>query len=142
MSLDRFRMPLATAATTDTVAAAARVMRDRRVGSLVVLRDGHPVGIVTDRDLVLRVLAPGLDPKSQRLEDLVTYDPVTVSVNDGIETAAYRMREHGVRRLPIVDERGTAVGIVTADDLLVLLGREIAAICEGIENRSDATDSR
>jgi CBS domain-containing protein len=142
MSLDRFRMPLATVATTDTVAVAARIMRDRRVGSLVVLREGHPLGIVTDRDLVLRVLAPGLDPQSLRLEDLVTYDPITVSVHEGIETAAYRMREHGVRRLPVVDERGVVVGIVTADDLLVLLGREIAAICEGIENRSDATDSR
>jgi CBS domain-containing protein len=142
MSLDRFRMPLASAATTDTVETAARVMRDRGVGSLVVLRDGHPIGIVTDRDLVLRVLAQGRAPASVRLEEVVTYDPITVSVNEGIETAVERMRVHGVRRLPVVDERGDAVGIVTADDLLVLLGAEIAAICEGIENRSDAMESR
>jgi CBS domain-containing protein len=135
-------MPLATAATTDTVETAACIMRDRGVGSLVVLRDGHPRGIVTDRDLVLRVLAQGRHPGSVRLEEVVTYDPITVSVHDGIETAVERMRLHGVRRLPVVDERGDAVGIVTADDLLVLLGAEIAAICEGIENRSDATESR
>ena len=52
------------------------------------------------------------------------------------------MRRHGVRRLPVVDDEGVAVGIVTADDLLVLLGGEIAAVCEGIENRADAEDSR
>ena len=52
------------------------------------------------------------------------------------------MRRHGVRRLPVVDEDGMAVGIVTADDLLVLLGGEIAGVCEGIENRADAEDSR
>jgi CBS domain-containing protein len=128
--------------TKDTVEVAAGVMRDGGVGSLVVLRECHPVGILTDRDLVLRVLAEGLDPKSARVGDVVTYDPITVSLDDGIETAVELMRRHGVRRLPVVDPKGNAVGIVTADDLLVLLGGEIAAICEGIENRSDATESR
>jgi CBS domain-containing protein len=142
MSLDRFKGPLATATAGDTVETAARTMRDLGVGSLVVLREGRPLGIVTDRDLVVRVLAEGRDSRSACVEDFVTYDPITVSVREGIETAVERMRCHGVRRLPLVDERGEAVGIVTADDLLVLLGGEIAAICEGIENRSDATESR
>jgi CBS domain-containing protein len=142
MSLERFRTPVATADAEDTVQAAARTMRDRRVGALVVLRERRPVGIVTDRDLVLRVLAEGHAATSARVGEFVTYDPITVTVLDGIETAVERMRRHGVRRLPLVDERGEAVGIVTADDLLVLLGGEIAAICEGIENRTDATESR
>ncbi len=142
MSLERFQTRLATGLLSDTVETAARTMRDRGVGSLVVVREGQPLGIVTDRDLVLRVLAEGLDPRSVRLADVVTYDPVTVATTDGIETAVARMRAHGVRRLPLVDERGQAVGIVTSDDLLVLLGGEMAALCEGIENRSDATESR
>jgi CBS domain-containing protein len=130
------------AEASDSVQVAARTMRDRRVGALVVLRNRRPVGIVTDRDLVLRVLAEGYDATSVRVERFVTCDPITVSLYDGIDTAAERMRRHGVRRLPLVDDRGEAVGIVTADDLLVLLGAEIAAICEGIENRTDATESR
>jgi CBS domain-containing protein len=142
MSLDRYKTQLVTTAIHDTVQAAARTMRDYGVGCLVVLQDGHPIGLLTDRDLVLRVLAAGTDPSSLHVSDVVTYAPITVSVQDGIETAVERMRVHGVRRLPLVDERGEAVGIVTADDLLVLLGAEIAAVCEGIENRSDATDSR
>jgi CBS domain-containing protein len=142
MSLARFARPLATVASTDTVEVAAGTMRDRGVGSLLVVRDGRPQAIVTDRDLVLRVLAEGIDPGSARVGEFATYDPITVSLHEGIETAVERMRRHGVRRLPIVDDQGNAVGIVTADDLLVLLGAEIAGICEGIENHSDATESR
>ena len=142
MSLDRFKAPLATVGTADTVEAAARVMRDRGVGCLVVTRDRHPIGIVTDRDLVVRVMAEGIDPAQARVGDFVTFDPITASLDEGIETVVQRMRKHGVRRVPIVDASGEAVGIVTADDLLVLLGGEIAAVCEGIENRSDATDAR
>jgi len=126
----------------DTVETAARAMRDNRVGCLIVVREGHPIGIVTDRDLVNRVLAEGHDPTSARLHDFVTFDPLTVSVHDGIETVAARMRQHGVRRLPVVDDDGKAVGIVTSDDLLVLLGREMGAICEGIDNRCDSNESR
>jgi CBS domain-containing protein len=142
MALDRFKRLVITIAENDTVEAAARAMRDHGVGSLLVTHDGRPAGIVTDRDIVLRVIAEGRDPTRSRVGDFVTYDPITVSLHDGIETAAHRMRTHGVRRLPLVDERGTAVGIVTADDLLVLLGSEMAGVCEGIENRSDAADSR
>jgi CBS domain-containing protein len=142
MSLDRFRAPLATVGTGDTVEAAARAMRDHGVGCLVVTRDRHPIGIVTDRDLVVRVMAEGIDPAQARVGEFVTFDPITASLDEGIETVVQRMRKHGVRRVPIVDQSGEAVGIVTADDLLVLLGGEIAAVCEGIENRSDATDAR
>jgi CBS domain-containing protein len=117
-------------------------MRDRKVGCLLVTHDGHPIGIITDRDLVVRVIAEGRDATSARIADFVSYDPVTVSVDEGIESAASRMREHGIRRLPLVDEDGKAVGIVTADDLLVLLGREVAAVCAGIEDPSDSTESR
>jgi CBS domain-containing protein len=142
MTLARFKAPLATVAVDDTVETAARAMRDRHVGCLLVTRHGVPAGIVTDRDLVVRVVAEGRDPSKALVGQFVTYDPITLSVHDGIETAVQRMRQHGVRRLPIVEDDGVAVGIVTADDLLVLLGGEIAAVCEGIENRADAEDTR
>ena len=142
MSLGRFKCPLVTVHAEDTVQAAARLMRDRRVGSLILLRSGRPIGIVTDRDLLVRVVAAGEDPTKAKVGDFATYDPITVTTSEGIETAVSRMRRHGVRRLPLVDEAGLGVGIVTADDLLALLGGEISGICEGIENPSDAEDSR
>jgi CBS domain-containing protein len=142
MSLARFKSPLATVGAEDTVEKAAQLMRERRVGCLVVTRSGRPLGLVTDRDIVIRVVAEGRDARTDKVGDFATYDPITVSVHEGIETVVARMRRHGVRRLPVVDEDGMAVGIVTADDLLVLLGGEIAGVCEGIENRADAEDSR
>ncbi len=142
MSLDRFRCTLVTIRAEDTVEAAARLMRDRRVGSLLLVRAGRPIGIVTDRDLVIRALAEGRDGVRTTVGDVATYDPITVSVGDGIETAVFLMRKHGIRRLPLVDEAGLGIGIVTADDLLVLFGGEIAGLGEGLENRTDSEDSR
>jgi CBS domain-containing protein len=140
MSLERFERPLATADAADSVKRVACTMRDQGVGCLVVTKNGHPLGIVTDRDLVVRVLAEGGDG-SAPVGEFATFGPLTVTVHDTVETAAARMRTHGVRRLPIVDDNGRAVGIVTSDDLLVMLGRSLADVCEGIENRSDATES-
>jgi CBS domain-containing protein len=142
MTLARFATRLATATMEDSVQDAARTMRDRRVGCLVITLGGRPAGIVTDRDLVVRVMAEGRDPSTTRIRDFVTYDPITVSVHDGIETAVERMRRHGARRLPLVNEEGVAVGIVTTDDLFVLLGGQIATLSEGIAESADADDSR
>jgi CBS domain-containing protein len=141
MSLSQFRRPLATADVRDSVEQAAGIMRDRGVGCLVVTEKDRPVGIVTDRDLVIRVLAQGLGA-SGPIGEYTTYAPLTVSIHDNVETAATCMRTHGIRRIPIVDDEGKAVGIVTADDLLMLLGRGLADVCEGIENRADATESQ
>src|SRR5208337_4214514 len=104
MSLARFTCPVAALNADDTVEAAARTMRDRKVGSLLLLRAGHPVGIVTDRDLAIRVMAEGRDASKEKVGDFVTYDPITIAVHEGIETAVALMRRHGVRRLPLVDQ--------------------------------------
>jgi CBS domain-containing protein len=140
-TLAQFQRPLAVVDAGDTLEQAARAMRDRSVGCLLVTRASKPLGIITDRDLVIRGLAEGADPRTP-VGDLATYGPVTLSVHDRIETAASCMRTHGIRRLPIVDDGGRAVGIVTADDLLVLLGRSLADVCEGIENPSESNESR
>ncbi len=140
--LHRFLRPVVTAGLDERVGDVARTMRERRVGCVVVTRDRHPVGIVTDRDLALRVLAEGRDPNRTTIADIVTYDPIVVHTNDGIELVAEVMRTHGVRRLPIVDAIGVLAGVVTADDLTMLLGRELSSIAQSIEGASDTTESR
>lgn len=142
MSLERFCRPVVTARLDEPVAAAAKKLRDQRVGCLVVDRDGKPFGILTDRDLAIRVLADGLDPRTAKVADVATIDPIVVSESEGLETAARRMRQHGVRRLPVVDARGMTKGIVTADDLVRMLGRELGDLAESIESSTDATESR
>lgn len=142
MALERYIRPVVATSLDASVADAARVMRDRRVGCLVVLRDGRPVGVVTDRDLALRVLADGKEPRKLTIADVVTYDPIVVGVGDGLETALEKMRVHGVRRLPIVNAEGMAVGVVTADDVMMSFGRGLAQLAEGLEAASDVTESR
>jgi CBS domain-containing protein len=106
------------------VLEAARLMRHHHVGDLVVVdnpRDERtPLGIVTDRDLVVDVLAGGLDPATTTLGSLVRRPLVIASESEDSSTVIERMRSHGVRRLPVVDPAGSLVGIVTLNDLLKL----------------------
>jgi CBS domain-containing protein len=141
MSLAMFRKPAIVAEENESVRAIAQMLRDHHVGCVVITRDTRPVGIITDRDIAIRVVAEGLDPKTKAAE-IVTYDPVVVTEDESIESAAAKIRKHGVRRLPIVTANGAIAGVVTADDLVMLLGRELADIGEGLASSSDTEDSR
>lgn len=142
MSLSRFERGAVVAELTETAADVARRMRDFHVGCVVIVREARVVGIITDRDLVVRVMAEGRDPFQTPVAEVVTYDPSTLDQSDGIETALRLMRERCVRRLPIVDRQGKVTGIVTADDLIVLLSQELADLGIGIRENVDATESR
>jgi len=107
----------------EMIVDAAKRMRTSHVGALVVVeaRNGRhvPVGILTDRDIVISVVAgdPGhLD--TLLVGDVMSSDLVTAQGRESVETALERMHEHGVRRLPVVDEAGALIGILTLDDVL------------------------
>jgi CBS domain-containing protein len=142
MALERFEHGAVTADLSESARDVARRMREFRVGCVVVTRGAHPVGIVTDRDLAMRVVADGLDPATTPVSRIVTYDPAVLTRTSGIETAVRLMRERGVRRLPIVTEDGKVTGVVTADDLVVLLTQELGELGAGIDAATDATESR
>ena len=112
-----------------TVQEAARIMRQHHVGDLVVVDtvDGRkiPAGIVTDRDIVISVVATKLDPAVFTVGDLVTAELATVREDQGIFETIQQMRVQGVRRMPVVDGDGALVGIVAVDDLIQLLGEEL-----------------
>jgi CBS domain-containing protein len=140
--LARFEHGVVVAQLEETAADAARRLRDFQVGCVVVTRGGKSVGILTDRDLALRVVAEGRDPKQTLVSEIVTYDATTVLRDAGVETAVRIMRERGVRRLPIVTEDGQVTGIVTADDLVVLLTEDLADLGMAIRGNVDANESR
>jgi CBS domain-containing protein len=121
---------VATAVATTSIAEVARRMEERNVGCIVVVRGAEPVGVVTDRDLVLRVLRRCVDPRSVPVERVMTHPPVVVPDDVDPVAAASLMRRSGVRRLPVVNARRELVGIVTMDDLLAWFGRGHAAIGE------------
>jgi CBS domain-containing protein len=109
----------------DSVIDAARRMRERGVGTLVVLdAERRPIGIVTDRDLVTRVLATTTDPRKARVAEIMTPDPQVVGESTPIEEALAKMRRGRHRRLLVVDDAGRLVGVVSVDDVLALLGTE------------------
>lgn len=141
-SLTRFEHDAVTAELQDTAAAVARRMRDRRVGCVIVTRERRPVGMVTDRDLAVRVVAEGRDPRTTVVADIVTYDATTLPRDAGIDTAARIMRERGIRRLPIVDDDGLLTGIVTADDLTILLSQELADVGATLAESADSDETR
>ena len=108
---------------------AAHRMRERRVGTLVVLnQEEQPVGLVTDRDLALRVLAEGRDPRATTVGAVMTANPKTIVEDAPIESALALMKGGGFRRVLVVDRAGKLVGIVSLDDVLALLAEEFALI--------------
>ena len=112
-----------------TVLEASRLMRQHHVGSLVIVAstDGvnRPAGVITDRDLVVGVMAAGLAPEAVQVGEVVTEALYSVCETEGIFETMHQMHEHGIRRLPVVDERGSLQGIVTLDDLISLLAEEM-----------------
>lgn len=102
---------------TSTMTTAAQAMRDNDIGDVVVTgSDGSPCGIITDRDLVVRGLAEGLDTASATLDEICQHQLVTVGPDDPIAAAVKAMEEHAIRRLPVM-ENGNLVGIVSIGDL-------------------------
>ena len=142
MQLNRFEHGAVVAELDETAAAAARRMRDFRVGCVIVVRNARPVGILTDRDLAIRVVAEGRDPQSTLVSEIVTYEATTVGRDAGIESAVRIMSEQGVRRLPIVTEDGRVTGMITADDVVVMLTKQLAEVGVGIRDNVDASESR
>jgi CBS domain-containing protein len=117
--------PVVTASAQMTVDQAARAMRSKNVGALVVVNAGRPVGMLTDRDIVVEVVARGMDPEEVRVGDVMVKKPVTIRQDLGIFDAARTFAKTGVRRLPVVTGSGALVGVITMDDVLMLLGNEM-----------------
>ena len=137
-----------TAKRDVTVYEAAKLMRLHHVGGVVVVDERVgvriPVGIVTDRDLVIEVMAPELDYRVITLGDIMSAELVTVSENMGIFEAIQYMRAKGVRRLPVVDINDVLVGILTLDDLLELLSEELNSLAKLVthEQKKEAVSRR
>jgi CBS domain-containing protein len=107
------------------LADAAKAMDERNIGDVLVLEDCSLCGIVTDRDIAIRGVARGADPATIRLGDICSRDLVRLSPGDAIDDAIARMREHAVRRIPVLDD-GRPVGIVSIGDIAEERDRQCA----------------
>lgn len=139
---------VATIRRDEDIASAAERMRHQHVGDLVVVeqRGVHqiPVGIITDRDIVVSIVAKGVPPSEIRGDDAMNADLLTVHKDSGVETALREMARVGVRRAPVVGDEGELVGILSIDDVLDRLATQLAHISDIVrmerrgENRAGA----
>ena len=123
----------------------AQLMRQHHIGAVVVVEAqdrSRPVGIVTDRDLVLELIAEGLDPAVFTAGDIMSVNPVLASPAMDVMDAVQLMSAHRLRRLIVADDENRLVGIVTMEDVLELLTRELADLATGVVGARDREASQ
>lgn len=115
---------------------AAKLMRENHIGSLVIVEEADrgrvPVGMLTDRDIAVAVVAQALDPRTLKAGEVMSGELVTVNEQDDVLDTLQRMRRRGVRRVPVLAANGTLAGIVTLDDLLELVAEQLGDIVKAI----------
>lgn len=121
-----------------TIIEAARLMLEQHVGSLVVMqKSSHGneiVGMLTDRDIVVAVLAHNFNAHTLHVSEVMSCDPVTCRADESMTDVVGLMRRHGIRRVPVTDAQGTLLGIVTLDDLLEIVAEHLQAFVHVIDN--------
>ncbi len=129
-----------TVRRSDELIRAAQLMREKHIGYLVVVDSEtadqvvRPVGVLTDRDIVISVVARETDPRALRVGDVMTQQPVTIGVAEPVERAVREMRRIGVRRLPVIGQRGELIGVLSVDDVLEVLAVQMQNVAGSIRN--------
>ncbi|HYL00963.1 MAG TPA: CBS domain-containing protein [Steroidobacteraceae bacterium] len=127
---------------------APKLMRDRHIGYLIVVEPHsphaapRPVGVLTDRDIVVGVLAKGADPHLLKVGDVMTHHPVVVSEDASVNSALGEMRRIGVRRVPVVDAVGQLVGVLSLDEVLDALAQQLLGVIGSVRTEVRAEGSR
>ena len=126
---------VATITADQSICACALQMRLDHVGSLVVVDENQtPLGMITDRDIAIEVVARKLNPEQLTVKDIMTSPVVTATPNESMVVALARMREFGVRRLPIVDEQGKLVGVISNSNLVEELSGLLDSLVRNIHS--------
>ena len=129
---EMFRSEVVTGTPGQTIRELVEKMKRQNVGAVVIVESEKVVGLVTDRDIVVKVVAKGL-PLETPVRDVMTQPVLTIWDDQGVFNATQYMRGRKLRRLPIIDRQERLVGLLTSDDLFALLAREILNVAEGLE---------
>ncbi len=142
MSLERIaKKYVATITPEATVQDAAKMMRELHVGDVIIVKPGlelgtsAPIGILTDRDIIVSTVAFGVDPKTVLVKDVMSLNLTTAKITDSVFHVINLMKENGIKRIPLIDSEGTLVGILSADDLIGMLASEMTDISKIIEQQ-------
>ncbi len=133
MSLKTYVKLVGCMSPRSTIAEACREMKSKGIGTIVAISDDYkPIGLLTDRDIAMRVVAEGKSVDKTTVEDVMSHGVASLPEDASIKTATELMRDKGVRRIPITDENGRVTGIISFDDLLVLLGMEMGNLASAV----------
>lgn len=135
--LEIARDTVVTESLEASVADVVRTMQRESVGSVVIVDDGDPAGLVTDRDLAMLVLDDEFDAEETSVAEVVPANLVTVDADAGVYDLVQLLSEQGVRRVPVVDD-GDLVGIISLSDVVVLLGMELQHVATAIRSAAPA----
>lgn len=124
-----------------SIEEAARMMRDNHVGCLVVIRQSEgrvePVGIMTDRDIVIELIAKSVPIEDVTVGDIMSFALLKVTEDETVFETAQRMRSRGVRRVPVITNSGELAGILALDDILSLLGEELSLLTKLMQREAE-----
>jgi CBS domain-containing protein len=126
------RKPIIKISAETSISEACTLMEQNNIGALVAEKNGKLCGIITDRDIALRLVGAKRDPDKTTVQDIMTPDPIRISVDKDLHQLTTMMHAYHVRRVPIVDGFDTTLGIVTLDDLIAQLGDQMAEIGKAI----------
>lgn len=120
--------------TGTTIADVAKEMEDKNVGSIVVVDNQKPCGLVTDRDIIIRIINKGKDPKQTVVDDVMSELVLCLEEDMGLYQALEMLKGKSVRRYPVIDKNGDLKGIITLDDIIFLLGKELYDVASIIQS--------
>lgn len=133
MSLEQFcQKPVVKILSESNIVEACQLMEQNNVGCLIVEENGKLCGVVTDRDIALRIAGARRDPQETKIKEIMTPDPIRISVKSDLRHLTSLMHTYHVRRVPVIDGSGSTIGIVTLDDLIAMLGGEMSDIGKAI----------
>ncbi|NOT53673.1 MAG: CBS domain-containing protein [Deltaproteobacteria bacterium] len=133
MSLQKFcQRPPVTLTPDRSIVDACHVLQEKNVGCLLIEEHGKLCGILTDRDIALKVTAEKRDPQATKVREVMSTNVTTIPVTRTLHDLTTVMHTYHVRRVPIVDGEDKVLGVVTLDDLLILLGQEMSDLSQGI----------
>lgn len=133
MSLQKFcQRPMVTIAADRSIVDACQLLQEKNVGCLLIEDNGKLRGLLTDRDIALKVTAEKRDPQGTKVREVMSTNLTTIPVNRTLHDLTTVMHTYHVRRVPIVDSEDKVIGLVTLDDLLILLGQEMSDLSQGI----------
>lgn len=125
---------LVTATREMTVRAACRLMAEKRIGAMLIVENNKIVGIFTERDALNKVLATGVDPETTKLAQVMVSDPMTIRADRPLGYALAMMSDGGFRHVPVVDDSGAPLGMVSARDAL---GQDLLELEKEMKRRED-----